>query len=352
VIRKTTAALLLTVLLVPFAMAGGSHHRGPHAGPFDVGLLEAHIPPPMLAAYLDAATVWELDWALLAAIGKLECDHGRSRLPGCWPPGTVNQAGARGPMQFLGSTWRADADTHTLDVAGPPPPAGGGYGTDGDRDGIADPWSTYDAVHAAARYLVDLGGRSDPRTAAKHYNAGPNNANPVAGEGYATRTVELMVHYHELAGYGGPGAPPLDPPADTSHGGGCTIADPTGTGGCVTARTAHLVTQLRATFGQLPIWCWAARPGNPTSDHPSGRACDITYGAIGRFPTRTERAQGWQTANWLVANADPLAISYVIWDGRIWSRTGGWRAYTGGGVYNPNHPTGGHYDHVHVSVRR
>ena len=56
--------------------------------------------------------------------------------------------------------------------------------------------------------------------------------------------------------------------------------------------------------------------------------------------------------DWLTANAQPLGITYVIWDGRIWGPTSGWRPYTGGGIYNPNHPPGGHYDHIHVSVRR
>lgn len=88
-------------------------------------------------------------------------------------------------------------DRHHLLAAG---------GTDGDGDGIAAPWSIYDAIQAAARYLIDLGARDDPRSAAKHYNAGPNNSNPITGEGCATRTIELMVEYHGLAGYGGPGA--------------------------------------------------------------------------------------------------------------------------------------------------
>ncbi len=353
-IRRTVIALLLAALLVPLAMlAAGRSDAGPPTEPFDVGLLATEIPQPMRSAYLDAAERYDIDWALLAAIGKLECDHHRSRLSGCWPPGSINQAGARGPMQFLGSTWRASADTHGAAVAGPPPPAGGGYGVDGDGDGIADPWSVYDAVHAAARYLVDLGGRNDPRTAAKHYNAGPNNTNPIAGEGYATRAVELMVDYHALAGYGGPGALPLDPPSTgASHGtSGCTVSDPTGTGGCVTPRTTHLVARIRASFGDIAIWCWAPRPGNPTSDHPRGRACDITYGAIGRFPTPTERTDGWEAASWLAANAELLGITYIIWDGRIWTGSG-WRAYTGGGIYNPRNPTGGHYDHIHVSVRQ
>jgi hypothetical protein len=351
--RRLLVAAGLAAALVTVGIAGMARPAGPNDQPFDAGLLEGHIPQPMLAAYLDAAQSWDIDWALLAAIGKLECDHGRSGTPGCWPPGTVNRAGARGPMQFLGDTWRNTANRHHPDVAGPPPPPGGGWGVDGDGDGIADPWNTYDAVHAAAKFLAYLGARDDPRTAAKHYNAGPNHPDATAGEGYATRTVELIAQYHTLAGVGGPGSPTNDPPAAfRGASSGCTVADPTGTGGCVTPRTAHLVGRVRATFGQVPIWCWAPRPANPTSDHPNGRACDITFGAIGRYPTAGERSDGWALANWLTDNHRPLGIAYVIWDGRIWTANGGWRPYTGAGIYNPRHPTGGHYDHIHVSTRR
>jgi hypothetical protein len=332
------AAVLPVALLAPLSTS---------SGPLPAGALTGEIPTDMLAAYLDAGDIYELDWALLAAIGKLECDHGRSRLPGCAPPGSVNHAGARGPMQFLGSTWRADAGRHDPDVAGPPPPPGRGYGTDGDGDGIADPWNTLDAVHSAARYLVDLGGRDDPRRAAKHYNAGPHNPNPTAGEGYATRVTELIGRYHQLAATPEPATPIGRSPA-----GGCSLVDPTGTGGCVTPRTAHLVKQLEARFGPLPMWCWAPRPANPTSDHPAGRACDITIGEIGRYPTPSERDRGWTITRWTIDNSRALGLAYIIFDGRIYSPGSGWRTYTGGGVYNPNHPTGGHYDHIHISVRR
>ncbi len=40
----------------------------------------------------------------------------------------------------------------------------------------------------------------------------------------------------------------------------------------------------------------------------------------------------------------------AIWDGRIWTGWS-WRSYTGGGVFNLHHPTGGHYDHIHVNMR-
>ena len=65
------------------------------------------------------------------------------------------------------------------------------------------------------------------------------------------------------------------------------------------------------------------------------------------------RARGWALATWLRANAVPLHINYVIWQGRIWSRVHdaqGWRPYTGGGYYPTAGPTNGHFDHVHVST--
>ncbi len=206
--RRGLVAIAVVVVVPPLGLLAAtstSNARWPVG--FDRPALAGEIPEPMLSAYLDAAEVWDIDWALLAAIGKLECDHGRYRAPGCWPPGTIIRAGARGPMQFLGSTWRASSGRYDLDVAGPPAPDGQGYGTDGDGDGIADPWNPFDAVHSAARYLVALGGREDPRLAAKGYNAGPANRNPTAGEGYATRALELIAHYHALAGAGGPGTP-------------------------------------------------------------------------------------------------------------------------------------------------
>jgi hypothetical protein len=134
---------------------------------------------------------------------------------------------------------------------------------------------------------------------------------------------------------------------------GCTVPDPTGTGGCVTGAMAWVLTQIRAGFGALPSSCWDRHAWNPGSDHPHGKACDVTFGRIGQFPGQADVARGWSLARWLRANAAALHVSYVIWQGRIWSRSrdrDGWRPYGGGGVYDPTSPTGGHYDHVHVSV--
>jgi len=78
----------------------------------------------------------------LAAIGKVESNHGRARLPGVrsgW-----NAAGAAGPMQFgigkgrAGNAWAR-------------------YGGDFDRDGHPSVYDPGDAIPAAARYLCAHG---------------------------------------------------------------------------------------------------------------------------------------------------------------------------------------------------
>ena len=137
----------------------------------------------------------------------------------------------------------------------------------------------------------------------------------------------------------------------------CTMPDPTQPrrkDACVTPRTARIVEQIEAmNTDHDGIYCWDPHAWNPTSDHPKGKACDITFGAIGRFPTGTDKKNGDRLADWLVANADAWAVKYVIWQGRIWTAAranDGWRPYTGGGIYDPNDPTGGHYDHIHVSM--
>lgn len=129
-----------------------------------------------------------------------------------------------------------------------------------------------------------------------------------------------------------------------------TVTDPTGTGGMVTPRTAAWVGQARAALGNPPMSCWDAHVWNPTSDHPKGKACDVFVGGDGRG-SAAARAKGDRIANWAIQTAGTTGVRYLIWYGKIWSaRTGEWKAYNGGGVYDPGSATGGHYDHVHVSL--
>ncbi len=131
----------------------------------------ADIPADYLVRYQQSAARFGVDWAVLAAIGKIECDHGRLQAPGCNPPGTTNSAGATGPMQFLGSTWRAGTSPKTVPAIGPPTSRTvEGYATDGDGDGFADVWNPADAIAGAARLLRANGAPSEYRRAIFAYN--------------------------------------------------------------------------------------------------------------------------------------------------------------------------------------
>src|SRR6266498_3436533 len=73
-------ALLVVALLGGLAgQVGGGGGPGA-ASPSDIALTD--IPAVYLQLYQHAAGAERLDWAYLAAIGKVETDHGRLRAPG------------------------------------------------------------------------------------------------------------------------------------------------------------------------------------------------------------------------------------------------------------------------------
>jgi hypothetical protein len=136
VVSVFLALITLTVLTISAATGAGAP-SAPSASAL------ADIPPGLLEVYRAAADSCPLPWPVLAAIGKVESDYGRSTLPGV-AAGTANSAGAMGPMQFLAATWAA-------------------YGVDGNGDGRADVYDPTDAIWGAARYLC-ANGAGNPDT--------------------------------------------------------------------------------------------------------------------------------------------------------------------------------------------
>ncbi len=114
-------------------------------------LAESEIPPLYLRLYQQAAQRYGLSWAVLAGIGKVECDHGRDPDPSCTHEGAVNSAGAGGPMQFIASTWAS-------------------YGVDVEGAGAPDRWNPADAIYGAANYLRASGAPGDYARAIYAYN--------------------------------------------------------------------------------------------------------------------------------------------------------------------------------------
>jgi hypothetical protein len=129
-------------------------------------LARREIPVEYLRLYEEAGRRYGLDWAILAGVGKVECDHGRDPDPACTREGAVNSAGAGGPMQFLASTWAS-------------------YGVDGNGDGRINRWQAADAIFGAANYLHASGAPGNYPRALLAYNHAAWYV--VAVEGWAAR---------------------------------------------------------------------------------------------------------------------------------------------------------------------
>jgi hypothetical protein len=156
---------------IPSATAGGVSPDRPayHAGPgtptrrptlAPPGSGVRDVPASYLRLYRAAATREGVDWRILAAIGKVESDHGRSAARGV-RSGLNSARCCAGPLQLCtvrscGRVWQH-------------------YAVDADADGTASVYDPPDAIAAAAALVADLrhtvGARADFLFAA--YNAGP-----------------------------------------------------------------------------------------------------------------------------------------------------------------------------------
>jgi hypothetical protein len=103
----------------------------------------AAIPPRYLTWYVGAArTCPGLHWEVLAAIGTIESDNGRSNARGVHHG--KNRKGAEGPMQFEPATFRE-------------------YAVRADRSARLTPYDPQDAIFTAARMLCADGARGGTR---------------------------------------------------------------------------------------------------------------------------------------------------------------------------------------------
>lgn len=184
-----------------------------------VDVLGDRIPAIALDAYRTASEAapgvadgCNVDWQVLAAIGKVESDHGRvgaertlasdgtirPPIRGAALDGTAGRQAihdtdggvldgdgtwdrAMGPLQFIPTTWSE-------------------LGRDGNRDGLADPDNLYDAgltavAHLCTREPGDYATRDDLRRALISYNASERYASEVLGwvDRYAGRSERDLV---------------------------------------------------------------------------------------------------------------------------------------------------------------
>ncbi|MFF5265210.1 lytic murein transglycosylase [Actinomadura viridis] len=205
----------------------------------------ADIPPRYLNLYRSAAAQYTVDWALLAAIGSAESDHGLN-------PET-SSAGAQGPMQFMPDTWRT-------------------YGVDGNADGSKNIHDPADAIPAAARFLKDHGVATNRAKAIFAYN----HAN-----WYVRKVEGRAARYAAAARKAGlPAADRAAPGADTDDSADAlscpTLAQPTSSAGMPVAASdaiSKVLAYAYAARGSMYSFggdCTAPHSGAPA------RRCDCS----------------------------------------------------------------------------
>jgi hypothetical protein len=148
----STSAMAAAMVVMSIGGLSNLSSGQPHAADEGASALALReIPPTYLRLYEAAAARYGLDWAILAGIGRVECDHGRDSDPSCTREGAVNSAGAGGPMQFLSSTWAT-------------------YGVSAEGGGTPDRWNPADAIYGAANYLHASGAPGNYKAAIYTYN--------------------------------------------------------------------------------------------------------------------------------------------------------------------------------------
>jgi cell wall-associated NlpC family hydrolase len=172
---QVTAAIAAALMLLAVAfLAAGAGILGQAAAACQAqppaSTAAAAIPAAYLADYKKAGPRYGIPWTVLAGIGEAESGQGRSDAPGVHSG--ENAAGAAGPMQFgvggrAGNTWGGTpvhpASEHT-----------GGYGIDGDHDGIVSVYDPGDAIPSAAAFLKAHGAPSDIQAALFAWNHSSN----------------------------------------------------------------------------------------------------------------------------------------------------------------------------------
>ncbi|GAA2627473.1 hypothetical protein GCM10010411_75750 [Actinomadura fulvescens] len=281
------------------------------------------IPRNYIRLYEQAARRYAVPWNVLAGVGKIESDHGRSTLPGVHQG--ENHAGAGGPMQFLRETWNT-------------------YGVDGNNDRKKDRYNPEDAIPGAANYLRASGAPSKLRQALYAYNQSWAYVKDVLSWAKRYAAGDFSADSNNNTGLDClPGSGPGRPDGLSGARSPITGRSP------MTKTMREALLEIDGKFGPFPTIGCFRNSGDP-QDHGLGRACDFMETRIGRMPSASAQRHGQQVANYAVQHGRRLGVSYVIWRQRIWNVGRGdtaWRTMSDRGSITANH-----YDHVHLSVLR
>jgi hypothetical protein len=160
------SSLLFSVGTGGFGCSGSAQQEKNQLQSQVSGQARNSIPANYLSWYQKVGKQYGVPWVILAGIGTVESNNGRSSLPGVHSG--QNGVGAAGPMQLgiggaAGNTW-GGAPSH------PASERVGGVAADEDGDGLASVYDPADAIAGAARDLLAHGVLTDPSAAIFSYN--------------------------------------------------------------------------------------------------------------------------------------------------------------------------------------
>jgi peptidoglycan DL-endopeptidase CwlO len=225
------------------------------------------IPANYLALFQEMGGRYDVPWVVLAGIGEVESDDGRSNLPGVHSG--ANAFGAAGPMQIgiggaAGNEW-GGAPIH------PASEVVNGVATDADGRGVADVYDPADAIAGAAKYLVEHGVQQNVSGAIFAYN-------------HSDAYVQLVLSYASTYASGGFTVSPVtDANVPSCIPGVSTVAD---TGQIPNATVATAIDFAEAQLGKP--YQWGAT--GPDAYDCSGLVM-MAYRAAGVYIPRTSQQQ-------------------------------------------------------------
>jgi len=288
-------------------------HPAPATKPVIAGLAANGIPNIALNAYRLAATRLAsaepncgIQWPLLAAIGRVESNHGRFGGAVLYPDGTslpriigIALDGTR--SVYIGDTdgGRLDGDTRYDRAVGPMqfiPSTWASWGIDGNGDGVASPFNVDDAALAAARYLCASGGdlrtRSGQVAAVLAYNDSDEYLAQVLGLA-AAYAQGVPVDDLPISGPTTGGLPPANPWAGLPVNPALPPAGAAGTQSpaAATRPGSTMATTARTVPGH-PDGSSAPPPPSSPRSHPSGGTGLGQSPAPGSSPPPTRTPSG------------------------------------------------------------
>ncbi len=267
---------VLGLITVPMLVVGGSSllfesgtgcSAAQGAQPTATPQARDSIPANYLALFQEMGGRYDVPWVILAGIGEVESDDGRSNLPGVHSG--ANAFGAAGPMQIgiggaSGNEW-GGAPIH------PASEVVNGVATDADGSGVADVYDPADAIAGAAKYLVEHGVQQDVSGAIFAYN-------------HSDAYVQLVLSYASAYASGGFTVSPVtDANVPSCIPGVGTVAD---TGQVPNAVVATAIDFAEAQLGKP--YQWGAT--GPDAYDCSGLVM-MAYRAAGVYIPRTSQQQ-------------------------------------------------------------